>query len=318
MAVTTRPRPFRFGLFGESIRSASDLRSTALTAEQLGYSILLIRDHWLEEPFGNQLAPIAALATAAALTRTLRVGSMVFANDYRNPVLLAKEAATIDVLSGGRFELGLGAGFLAAEYESAGLDFEAPGRRVDRFEEAIRLYRSLLAGESVHHRGRHYRVDLDPFPRPARRPPVMVGAAGRRMLSIAGREADIVGLLAVSTADGVIADNPEQRLVTHVEEQLGWVREAAGDRFDQIELSITATLVIDADRESAAGRLARQRGWEVDPATVLDMPSVFIGRIEDIAAQMRDRRARLGLSYYVVSDRSLHTAAPLVELLSGT
>jgi len=318
MIVATTPRPFRFGLFGESIRSAADLRSTALTAEQLGYSILLIRDHWLGEPFGDQLAPIAALATAAALTTTLRVGSMVFANDYRNPVLLAKEAATIDVLSGGRFELGLGAGFLAAEYESAGIDFEAPGRRVDRFEEAIRLYRSLLAGESVHHRGRHYRVDLDPFPTPARRPPVMVGAAGRRMLSIAGREADIVGLLAVGTGGGVVTDSPELRLSEHVEEQLGWVRTAAGARFGEIELGITATLVIDADREAAAGRLARQRGWEVDPGAVLDMPSVFVGRIEDIATQMRDRRARLGLSYYVVSDRSLHAAAPLVELLSGT
>src|SRR5262250_1143445 len=139
------PRPFRFGLLGESVRSAKELVETARRAEEAGFATFLLRDHFIEEPFGHQLAPLTALATVAGATSRLRVGSLVLANDYRHPVVLAKEVATLDALSGGRVELGLGAGFSQAEYAQAGLRFDSPGVRVDRLEEALRVLKGLFA-----------------------------------------------------------------------------------------------------------------------------------------------------------------------------
>ena len=138
------PRPFRFGVLGESARSAAELLNAARRAEIAGYATFLIRDHFIEEPLGHQLAPIAALATVAAATKTLRVGSLVICNDYRHPVVLAKDVATLDVLSGGRFELGLGAGFSRPEYEAAGLPYDPPGVRVGRFAEALQVFKGLF------------------------------------------------------------------------------------------------------------------------------------------------------------------------------
>jgi probable F420-dependent oxidoreductase len=176
------PRPFRFGVLGESVRSAAELVDTARRAEIAGYATFLIRDHFIEEPFGHQLAPVAALATVAAVTERLRVGSLVICNDYRHPVLLAKEVATLDLLSGGRFELGLGAGFSRPEYEAAGLPYDLPGVRVDRFAEALQVFKGLFGAEPFTFSGRFYTVtDLDSFPSPVQRPhpPILVGARGQ-------------------------------------------------------------------------------------------------------------------------------------------
>ena len=315
------PRPFRFGLMAESVRSRNDLIRTARAAEAAGYDVLLIRDHWQEEPFGHQLAPLTALTVAAEATTRLRLGSMVFSNDYRHPVMLAKEAATLDLLSGGRFELGLGAGFHRTEYEAAGLAFDRPGVRVDRLEESVRLLKGLFGEAPFTFHGEHYRVtDLDLFPKPIQRPhpPLLVAGSGRRMLSLAGREAEIVGVQTVSTASGSVGSEPDERLAGSVAQKIGWIREAAGDRFDRIELNTFATFVFAADRETAARRYAAEQGWDGLPLEqILDMPAVFLGTADEIVADMIARRARFGFSYFVVSDTDLEWAAPIVGRLAG-
>ena len=317
----TNPHPFRFGLLGESVRSATELVDTARRAEVAGFATFLIRDHFIEEPFGHQLAPLAALATVAAATDRLRVGSLVICNDYRHPVLLAKEVATLDLLSGGRFELGLGAGFSRPEYEQAGLPYDPPGVRVDRFEEALRVLKGLFGTEPFTFSGSFYRVtDLDSFPKPIQQPhpPILVGAGGRRMLSIAAREADIIGILTVTVGTGRRLPDPSGLLAENIAEKIEWIRQEAGSRFDNIELSIVGSVVIAENRREAAERLARERGWDSMSADqVLEMPSIFIGSVEQIVDQMQVRRERYGISYYVVTDRSMEMVAPIVARLAG-
>jgi probable F420-dependent oxidoreductase len=167
----TRAHPFRFGVICEHMTSAEAWRATAQQAERLGYATLFIRDHFIPEPFGDQFAPLIALMAAADATTTLRVGSLVLDNDYRHPVMLAKEAATLDVLSGGRFELGLGAGWAKAEYQQAGMSFDAPGLRVSRLEEALRVIKGLFASEPLTFSGTSYRIDqISGYPGPIQRP----------------------------------------------------------------------------------------------------------------------------------------------------
>ncbi len=210
MDVASTERRFRFGVVGESVQSAKDLAGEACLAEELGYSTLLLRDHFVREPFGEQLAPLVALTAAAAVTSTLRVGTLVLDNDYRHPVMLAKEAATLDVVSDGRFELGIGAGWLRDEYASAGLSFDGGGVRVSRLEESLAVLKGLWSGSPVTFSGDHYTVtDLVGFPQPVQRPhpPLLVGAGSRRMLGIAGREADIVGILPKALPNGTISED---------------------------------------------------------------------------------------------------------------
>ena len=244
---------------------------------------------------------------------------MVLAVDYRHPVMLAKEAATLDLLSGGRLELGLGAGWLRREYDGAGIPFESAGIRIERLEETVHILEGLFGPGPFSFAGKHYTVtDLDGYPKPAQRPrpPILIGGGRRRVLALAGRVADIVGILTTSVATGTVVDDPSERLAASVQEKLGWVREGAGSRFSDIELSLIPTLVLENDRERAAAELIAARGWNgVTPADVLAMPSVFIGSLDDIAEQMEERRARYGFSYYVVSDRQLDRAAPLVARL---
>jgi probable F420-dependent oxidoreductase len=314
-------RPFRFGVLGESVRSAVELVETARRAETEGYATFLIRDHFIDEPFGHQLAPVAALATVAAVTQTLRVGSLVICNDYRHPVLLAKEVATLDLLSGGRFELGLGAGFSRPEYEAAGLPYDPPGVRVDRFAEALHVFKGLFSAEPFTFSGRFYTVTgLDSFPISVQRPhpPILVGAGGRRMLAIAARQADIIGILTAALGTGRRVPDPSGLLAETIDEKIGWIRQEAGSRFADIELSIVSTMVIAENRREAAERLARERGWEgLSADRVLEMPSIFIGSVDRIVDEMKARRERYGISYHVVSDRSLETVAPIVARLAG-
>ncbi|MBO2462804.1 TIGR03621 family F420-dependent LLM class oxidoreductase [Actinomadura violacea] len=309
------PRPFRFGVVGESIRSGAELLATARRAEDLGYSTLVLRDHFVAEPFGDQLAPMVALASAAAATSTLRVGTMVLCNDYRHPVMLAKEAATLDHLSGGRFELGLGAGWLREEYEAAGMPFDAAGARVGRLEESLRILRSLLSGDKTTFAGEHYRTDgLTVFPRPDRCPPLVVGAGSRRMLGIAGRLADTVGILPRALPDGTISEEITERLPETIERKVGWVREAAAGR--DVELSMMVTPTFGPDPRRAAAKVAVTRGWGTASAgLVLDMPSQFVGPPEHIAEQMLARRDRYGFTYYQVSDEGMDAFAPVITHL---
>jgi probable F420-dependent oxidoreductase len=314
-------RPFRFGLIGQHVRSAAELIETARRAEAAGFATFLLRDHFIEEPFGHQLAPLTALATVAAVTRKIRIGSLVLCNDYRHPVLLAKEVATLDVLSGGRFELGLGAGFSRPEYEAAGLPFDPPGVRVDRLAEALQIFKGVFGAAPFTFAGRHYTVTkLESFPKPAQRPhpPLLVGAGSRRMLALAAREADIIGLQTASLATGRLTPEPSGLFAEAIAEKIAWVRQQAGARFDDIEVSIVSSFVVDDDRRKAAEQLVRARGWDGLPVErVFEMPSIFIGSVAQIVDEMQKRRERYGISYYVVADRDLAMIAPIVARLAG-
>jgi probable F420-dependent oxidoreductase len=315
------PRPFRFGVIHEEPQPASVWASHLRRIEDVGFSTFLIRDHFVPDFFGDQPAPLVALANAAALTTRLRLGTMVLAVDYRHPVMLAKEAATLDLLSGGRLELGLGAGWLQREYEAAGLGFDPAGTRIDRLEETIRILDGLFGAGPFSFTGKHYTVAaLDGYPKPAQRPrpPILIGGGRRRVLTLAGRTADIVGILTTSVATGIVVDDASERVADAVAQKLAWVREGAGARFPDIELSLIPTLVFNEDRERAASDLMSARRWSgVTPADVRDMPSVFIGSVSEIVDQMEERRTRYGFSYYVVSDRQLDRVTPLVSRLTA-
>ncbi len=312
-------RPFRFGVIAENAQNVKQLLDTARRAEDAGFSSLLLRDHFVEGPFPHQLAPLTALAAVAGATTTLRVGTLVISNDFRHPAVLAKEVATLDQVSGGRFELGLGAGFLGRDYVGTGLRFDPPGERVSRLEEAIAVMKALFGPGPVSHHGRHYTIEgRDSFPKPVQRPhpPIQVAAARPRMLSIAARHADIVGLQTVSTAGGVMTDDPAGRSAGTVAEQVALVRQAACDRFGSLELSTTAAVVITNHSNAAAEDLARQRGWSSTTAEkVFDMPSVFIGSVQQVVDLFNERRETHRISYFVVSDRALSAMAPVVSAL---
>ena len=258
--------PFRFGVMLESVRDEHSLRETVRRAESAGYATVLIRDHFAAEPFGPQLAPLTALATVAAHSTSLRLGTLVIDNDFRHPAVLAKEIATLDLLSGGRVELGLGAGWLAAEYHQTGIPFDSPGTRIARLEESIAILKALLSGQSVTFRGEHYQVtDLENFPAPVQdpHPPLLLGGGAKRMLSLAGREADIISVLSTSVASGVQLDAVGERSSARLAEKVGWIRDAAGDRFESIELSLFPDIHVTDDQSTGARRFTAARGWDV-------------------------------------------------------
>jgi probable F420-dependent oxidoreductase len=314
-------RPFRFGVIGEAITSPAALLGEARRAEALGYSTLLLRDHFVPEPFGDQLAPLVALTAAACATRTLRIGSLVLDNDYRHPVVLAKEAATLDLLSEGRFELGIGAGWLREEYQRAGMAFDDPAVRVGRLEEALEVLKGLLRGATVTFKGEHYTVDgIAGFPAPVQQPhpPILVGAGSPRMLGIAGREADIVGILPKALPEGTISGELSERSPERVARKVDWVRQAAQDRSRQVELSMVLSIALGHDPRKAAERYAVEHGWGAAAGElVLAMPSVVAGPAERVAEELQHRRERYGLSYLVVADGDMEAFAPVVERLAG-
>ena len=278
----TTLKPFRFGVICEHMESAEEWVAKARLAEEYGYATLLIRDHFIKEPFGEQLAPLIALMAAADVTKTLRVGSLVLDNDYRHPVMLAKEAATLDLLSGGRFELGIGAGWLRSEYEQAGMAFEQARVRVSRLEESIHVLKGLFADQPLTFAGNHYTItDLSCFPKPVQRPhpPILVGAGSRRMLELAAREADIVGILPKALPDGTISEEITERLPATMAQKVEWAREAAGERFDELELNMVISPIFTGQRRQRAEQLARERGWSgMAAGDILDMPSTLSAR----------------------------------------
>jgi probable F420-dependent oxidoreductase len=313
-------RPFRFGVINEQVMPAEAWLDHVRRVEALGYDTFLIRDHLAPDFFGDQLAPLPALMAAAMATTRLRIGTMVLANDFRHPAMLAKEAATIDLLSGGRLELGVGAGWLRSEYDQAGIPYDSAGARIDRLEESLQVLKGLFSGEPVTFHGSHYRIDgltNHPVPRQRPHPPILIGGGRRRILTLAGREADIVGILTTSVASGVVEDAPDERLPQAVEQKLGWVREGAGGRFAQIELSLIPTIILTSDRRAAAERLIVERNWRgISAEDLLAMPSMLIGAVDEMIEELLDRRSRYGFSYIVVSDRQMETFAPVVTRLS--
>jgi probable F420-dependent oxidoreductase len=256
-SMATRRR-FRFGTGSYRARSRDDYLTLARKVEDLGYAILLTPDH-----FEDQLAPLAALMAAAEATRTLRIGSYVFANDFRHPAVLAKEAATLDVLSEGRFELGIGTGYLGPDYATTGIPLDPPGVRVSRLAEAVQIIKGLFADEPVTVTGTHYCVaGLDGYPKPHQRPhpPLLIAGGGKSLLSLAAREADIVGLL-MGSRDGGLDFSSGSTAATA--QRVEWVRQAAGDRFADLEFNTLVFGVVLTDhRQQAAEGAGSTAGFD--------------------------------------------------------
>ena len=311
----SHPRPFRFGVLASKARSSSEWTETAKKAEALGYSTLVMPDH-----FGDQLSPIAALSTAAAVTDTLRVGSLVFANDFRHPAVLAKEAATLDLLSDGRLEVGVGAGWMTNDYTWTGITQDRAGVRIDRMIEAITVLRGLWGDDAFSFDGEHYTIsEMNGLPKPAQAggPPIIVGGGGKRVLSTAARLADIVGVNP-NVGEGKVGPEAIASMSADAtEEKLGWVRAAAGDRYDDIEISILkfVTIVTDA-RDVVAEKVGA--GMGMDAGTLLASPHTLVGSAEQIADELVEQRDRWQGSYVTVQSDALESFAPVVAALAGT
>ena len=309
-------RDIRFGVVSESVLDGAAWAEYARRVEGAGVGALLIRDHFSAGAFGQQLAPFSALAAAAAVTTDLRVGTMVLSNDFRHPAIVAHEAASLHHLSGGRFELGIGAGWYQPEYRAAGIPFDAAGRRIARLEESLSIIKSLLAGNPVHHSGAEYQIDgldLDVMPERHGSPRLLIGAGGPRMLGIAARYADIVGLLPAPIKGSEDRDDPADRLPAAFDQKLGVLRSAAGDRFGALELSALASFIITAQRRADTEDLIARRGWSgLDAETVWEMPTVFIGSVAQIRDDLRARYDRFGLSYLITPDHELPALAAII------
>ena len=281
----------------------------------MGYSTIYMPDH-----FGDQLGPIAALMSAADATTKLRIGSLVFDNDYRHPVVLAKEAATLDLLSDGRFDFGIGAGWMVSDYEGAGIPYDSAGVRIDRLTEALAIIKRLFAGGGVSFTGKHYSIDgVEGAPLPVQKPhpPIVLGGGGRRMLELAAREADTINV-----NFDLRAGRPGRRvartgLAEATDEKLTWIREAAAERLDTIEIGVWVMLAnVTDERDSVASMLAPSMGFE--PSDVLAIPHLLIGTLEQIAEDFVARRERYGISHVVVPGEAAEELAPIVERLAGT
>lgn len=309
------PAPFRFGVQCSSPPDITAARWQALArkVEDLGYHRLTVSDH-----LDDQLSPVAALMSAADATTTLRIGALVFCNDYRHPAVLAKEAATLDILSDGRFELGLGAGWMTSDYEAAGIEMDRPGVRIERLEEAIAVVRGLLSEGPCTFHGSHYRIEgLSGSPKPIQQPhlPLLIGGGGRKVLELAGRHADIVGLNP-KLPNGVIdASAGPDATAAATERKIGWVRDAAGERFDQIELHTRIHLaIVSDDRQAMAEALAPALG--ISPADALESPHALCGTVEQICDDLLERRERFGIASIGLSLDALDAMAPVVARLA--
>jgi probable F420-dependent oxidoreductase len=308
------PRRFRFGIQASSAPTRAAWVELAQRAEANGYDVLTMPDH-----FTDQLALVPALMSAADATTRLRVGALVWDNDYKHPVVLAKELATLDVLSDGRLEIGIGAGWMISDYEQSGIPYDPPGVRVDRFVEGLAVIKGALAEGPFSFEGTHYQVrNYDGLPLPVQRPcpPILIGGGGKRVLSIAAREADIVGINATLTA-GVIGPEAIATMTAEaVDEKIGWVRAAAGDRFDAIEMNVRSFMVnVTDDRDGAISGLSSMLG--VEPSMISDTPFALIGSPSQLVDDLLARRERWGFSYIIVGAEDIEAFAPVVAELAG-
>ena len=293
------PGSFRFGVVEAHAPSRTAWVTIARRVEELGYATLLIPDR----ANVGSLAPTSALAVAASATTSLRVGSYVFCNGYRHPVLLAREAATLDLLSDGRFEPGLGTGVSSSEFQQMGIPFGSAGARVDHLAETLQIMKRLFTEETVSFTGKYYTItDMKGYPRPAQKPhpPILVAGAGERMLKLAAREADIIAIGSKITAQGV--DPADATL----EQKIAWITEAAGDRFADLELCQT---IFDLEITDSGTALSSQPGGWSMPGRPLTT--------EQAVAHLLEQRERYGFSYLQVSAGQVENFAPVVARLAG-
>lgn len=308
-------RRFRFGIQLSRALPGRSWQDSARRAEELGYATLFLPDH-----FGDQLAPLPAMMSAAEATTTLNVGTLVFDNDYKHPLVLAKEIATVDQLSGGRVEFGLGSGWMKSDYDESGIAYDAPKVRVERFFEAVEIIRGLWSDGPVTFEGEHYRITgHDGLPKPTRPggPPVLIGGGGPRMLRFAGAHADIVGINPSIHSGAIDADAARDAGADRFEQKLAWVREGAGDRFDDLELNALVFLAnVTDDAAAFAAGMAPMFG--VDPDMLLRSPAAVVGTVDEICDELVARRDRWGLSYHVFQEDAIEAMAPVVARLAGT
>jgi probable F420-dependent oxidoreductase len=304
--------PFRFGVQAAVAPTMSAWRDQARMAESLGYSTLYVSDH-LDAQFG----PLVATTVAAEATSTLHVGFGVLNNDLRNPVVLAKEIATLGLAAEGRVEVGLGAGWLRSDYEEAGIEYDAPAVRVDRLAESLAVMKTLWSEGKATSAGTHYAVgDAHCDPRPASPPRVIVGGGSRRILTVAAEHADTVGVNTSLASGEKGGDLASQATFDHFDRCLAWVREGAGDRFSSIELQIMAFATRVVASRRAAVRTATMLGLPGEDA--LELPIVLLGTPDELCEQLLKRRERWGFTNIVVPGEAMESFAPLVARLAGT
>ena len=308
-------RPFRFGLQTSVAPSMREWRARARAAEDLGYSCFYMPDH-----FGDQYGPLVGLTVAAEATTTLKVGALVLDNDYRHPVVLAKEIATLDLACEGRLEFGLGAGWLRSDYDEAGLPYDDPAVRVDRMEEALAILKALWSEGRTSFSGKHYQLTeavCEPRPHSRPYPPILIGGGAKRVLSIAAREADIVGVNLDMRAGRVNRESVATALPDHYDRRIGWIRDAAGDRFETLDLQVLTFMVqIVPNRAEVAGQIAPLYGVPAEEA--LQIPMALIGSVDEICQTLIERRQRWGFNYIVVHDAEMEAFAPVISRLAGT
>jgi probable F420-dependent oxidoreductase len=311
-------RPFHFLAEARDAIPGPELATKARYAESVGFHALVVPDHLIA-----QLAPIPALATIAAATERLRIAGFVLNNDLRHPAVLAQDLASLDVLSGGRLDVALGAGWNRPEYEAIGLPFDRPPVRQARLAEAVGVLKGAFADGPFSFAGAYYTItDFDGQPKPVQRPhpPFLIGGGGRRTLELAAREAQVVGLAPRILPSG--RGDPRSITIAATKEKIGWVRDAAGDRFDTLEFNIYPSMsevsLTDHARSEVralAGRLRSRTGVEISEDELLESPHIFIGSLDGLAEKMLMLRERLGVSSIMIGE--IEPLAPLVERLAG-
>jgi len=324
-------KPFRFSLQSFNTESPENWRSLIGKTEDLGYSTFFLADHFLSPGPALEgtyhppqtLAAVPAIAMALEQTSTLRVGCRVFCNDYRHPVVLAKEAATMDYLSGGRLEFGIGAGWIKAEYEAAGIPFDDFPERYARFTESVHAYKAFMSGEPLELDGESIRWSgFSGLPSPAQSPypPLMIGGGSKKILEFAGAEADIVSLNFNNRAGMLGPDGMNSGLAAATAKKIDWIKSGAGARFDDIELEIGAynTIITDHQQPTAAA-IGDALGMSADD--ILSHPHCLIGSIDYVCEELERRREAYGISYIAVLDdgenNMVEAFAPVVARLAG-
>ncbi len=307
---------FRFGVQASGPTDAGDQWvEIARRAESLGYSSLLVPDH-LDN---DQFSPVVAMTAAAMATSTLRVGSLVFDNDYRHPVVLAREMATLDVISQGRLEVGMGAGWRRSDYDQSGIVYDRPGIRIGRLSEALEIMSSMWRDGSATFRGNHYIVEgAIGMPRPfsPNGPPLTIGGGGRKILELASRHAQIVGINASLTAGVINADVVDSASPERFLERIEWVRQSSENRFDQIELQCL-TLVAQVVRNSYSWLSEVAPAFGATAEQAMETPIVLAGPVNEIIETLQARRERFGFSYWVIHQQEMEDFAPVVAALDG-
>ena len=310
----TSHRPFRFGIQAANAASRSEWVSLAQRAEANGYDVLTMPDHFTE-----QLAPIPALMTVAEATTTMRIGALVWDNDYKHPVVLAKELATMDLLSEGRLEVGMGAGWMVTDYEQSGIPYDSPKVRIDRFIEGMAILKGAMSEGTFSYSGTHYNItDYNGLPKPVQRPlpPFLIGGGGKRVLSYAAREADIIGINGTMTAGVVGPDAISTMTAEAVDEKVAIVHAAAGDRMSQIEMNVRAFMVnVTNDRLAVTESFSSMLG--VPRSFMEESPFALVGTTDQMIDDLLARRERWGFSYIIVGGEDVESFAPVVAALAG-